>query len=787
MFKNYLIVAVRNLLRYKLFSAINIFGLSVGMACCILIFLYVQDELGYDQYNEKAHRIYRITIDYQSSGHHFARMPSAWAPVLVDNFREIISAVRFSRSRQSIQFEDKHFREDRFFFVDASVFSIFTFPLIKGDPETALQEPNSIVLTEEMAQKYFAAKEPLGKILTVRDGNRERDYRVTGISKKTPRNSHLRYDFLASFENPDDLSKNWRGVHFYTYLLLEDGVSPVDFEKQINAYVEERWPLWQLRLNLQPLTDIHLYSRLEREIESNGDIRYVYIFVLIALFTVLISCINFMNLTTARASNRTREIGIRKVVGANRLQLIRQFLGESVLLSFVALFLATGLVELSLPAFNSFLNKELSFSTGNQGWLIQVLLSFGVCVGLLAGGYPAFFLSRFQPVDVLKGAMRVGATNTLFRKILVVIQFTISTVIITGTLACYYQLKYLQNKNLGLNKEQIIAIPLSSKSIRSKYESMKSELLQNPDVIHVSASLELPSDRLLDTGSVYVEGISDATGLMMSALPIDHDFIEMFDIQLIAGRNFSQEYATDVAKAFILNEAAVKTIGWQSPEEAIGKQFRWHNLKGVIIGVTEDFHFSSLHYEIESLVLLVNPNWLLHMLVKVHPDRVHSVLAFLENRWYQSFPDHLFEYVFLDDLFEKLYRAEEKLSHILSMFSILTILIASLGLFGLAAFMSAQRTKEIGIRKVLGASASHIVLLLSKEFAKLIIIAAVIACPVAYHWIDKWLQSFAYRVNIGVGIFMLAGVLALAIALVAVGYQVIKSATARSVDALRYE
>ena len=787
MFKNYLIVAVRNLLRYRLFSAINIFGLSVGMACCILILLYVQDELSYDRFNEKAHRIYRITFDHQSSGHHFARIPSAWAPVLVNNFPEIISAVRFSRNSQSIQFQDRHFREDRFFSVDGSVFDIFTFPLIKGDPETALREPNSIVLTEEMAQKYFGATEPLGKILTVRDENRKLGYRVTGISKKTPRNSHLRYDFLASFENPDDLSRNWKGVHFYTYLLLEDGVSPVDVEKRINAYIEERWPLWQLGLNLQPLTDIHLYSRLEREIESNGDIRYVYIFSLIALFTVLVSCINFMNLTTARASNRIREIGIRKVAGADRLQLIRQFLGESVLLSFVAVFLATGLVELSLPAFNSFMSREFSFSTGNQWWLIQVLVSFGVCVGLLAGGYPALFLSRFQPVDILRGSMPVGTTKTLYRKILVVVQFAISTLVITGTLACYHQLKYLENKNLGLNQEQIIDIPLSSKSSRSKYESMKSELLQNPDVLLVSASLESPSDRLLDTGSVHVEGMSDAMGFRMSALPVDHDFIEMFDIRLIAGRNFSEEYTTDVASAFILNEAAVKTIGWQSPEEAIGKQFRWHNLNGVIIGVTRDFHFSSLHYEIEPLVLLLNADWLLHMLVKVHPERVHSALAFLEDTWHERFPDHLFEYVFLDDLFEKLYSAEEKLSRFLTMFSILTVLIASLGLFGLAGLMAAQRTKEIGIRKALGASVTHVVLLLSKEFAKLITVAAVIACPVAYYCIDKWLQSFAYRANIGLGIFMLAGVSALTIALLAVGYQVIKSATANAVDALRYE
>jgi putative ABC transport system permease protein len=507
---------------------------------------------------------------------------------------------------------------------------------------------------------------------------------------------------------------------------------------------------------------------------------------------LLISCINFMNLSTARSTERAKEVGMRKVVGAYRSHIIKQFFGESVLLVVIALLLAIAIVEVSLPTFNALAGKVLKVEYDIQT-LLEVI-GVTLLVGAISGSYPAFLLSALQPIDILKGKPKAGLSAAVFRKVLVVVQFSISIVMIIGTLICYNQLDYLKNKNLGFNKEQVISIPIDSKSIRVNYEPTKNELLQNSNIVNVTASMETPLDRTLDQGRVYAKGILDDSSpsrtVFMPVLAIDFDFMKMFEIPIVAGRDFSKAYATDRTQGFILNEEAVRVVGWKSPTEAIGKPFRWRGYRevnGVIIGVVKDFHFSSLYYKVQPLVFLVNPGWFNCMLIKIRPENTRSTLAFIEKTWHKRFPDRLFEYVFLDDIFDRLYWAEERQSKIFGTLSVLAIFIACLGLFGLASFTVEQRTKEIGIRKVMGASVYGIAALLSKEFVMLVGVANLIAWPVAYYAMSKWLQNFAYRTDLRVETFVLGGILTLVIALLTVSAQAAKAARANPVDALRYE
>ena len=805
MFRNYLTVAFRNLVRHKVYSFINISGLAIGMTCCVLILIFARFELGYDAYHENADRIYRIAHERGTADGRIvpsATSPPPLAPVLRNEYPEVVHAVRFVRGTSVIRYGNNRFRE-RLFFTDASVFDVFDFPLVKGDAQTALREPFSVILTEMTARKYFGHEDPLGKVLTFETPVVQHDYKVTGVIQEVPHNSHFRFGILASYESlhEDDgtsaILKNWlSNPVLYTYLLLPQDCSPAELERKLPALIKKYMGEASaargqvLRLFLQPLTSIHLYSHLNHEVEPNSDVVHVYLFAALACFVLLIACINFMNLSTARSARRAKEVGIRKVTGANRLQLIRQFLGESTLLAFIALLVAAALVEISLPLFSRLVDQPLAVDYGNLSVPFG-LVGVALITGIVAGSYPAFFLSAFQPAAVLKGTLNACSKTSRFRQVLVTVQFAISTTLIISMGIIYAQMDYVRNKSLGFEKAHVIALPIfRHRDLRSKYELVKAELLQSPDILSCAVSSDVPLRSTpgfpLRRWPAHPEGAPGE--LQVPGYSVDQDFWETLGITLVAGRNFSKGSAADETEAVIVNETAVRRFGWASSEEALGKGLVLRNRKrGTIIGVVKDFHVQSLYQQIEPLIFRISPSSCNNLLVRIRPNRSSSALDLLKREWETYVPSSPFEYAFLDEYFDRQYRTDERRGKMLGGFTVLAIFIACLGLFGLVSFAAEQRTKEIGIRKALGATASNIVLLLSKDFARPVILANVIAWPIAYYAMNNWLQNFAYRIDLGMGTFVLGGMLALAIALVTVSYQAIKAALANPVDALRYE
>jgi putative ABC transport system permease protein len=619
-----------------------------------------------------------------------------------------------------------------------------------------------------------------------------------------PANSHFHFDFLGSMKLleqvfGDDEFKNWGSNNYATYLLFPKNYQVENFKKAVPDFIGRHHPngkeaIPQTTLHLQRLTDIHLHSHLDSEIEANGNIVYVYIFSAIAFFLLLIACINFMNLATARSANRAKEVGLRKVVGAERPQLIKQFLGETIVLAFIALFLAVVFVVLSLPKFNAFAGKELALGSQSALFIFGSLIGVALFVGIVAGSYPAFFLSHFQPVAVLKG-QKIGSTRSRFRSVLVIFQFAISIILIVGMGVVYNQLEYCRTKNLGLNKEHVVVLPVEQgPEIARRYPDIKNQLLQHPNIASVAASKRVPSGRLLDSsgGSVPVGDKYEPLNFRIANVRVDHSFIDTYGIQMAAGRNFSTEFPTDSTEAFILNETAVTKIGWPSPEAAIGQPFQYGNRRGRIIGVVKDFNYESLHQPITPIVLYIVPPSFNSISVKIRaaqPADMAATLEFLKQKWQEYRPNFPFQYSFIDERYEQLYQSEHRLGQIFGTFSLLAVFIACLGLFGLASYTAEQRTKEIGVRKVLGASLGNIALLLSREFARLIVISTLAAWPIAYYAMSRWLQEFAYRIDINQqGLtFLVAALLAFFIALATVSYQAIRAALSNPVDALRYE
>ncbi len=806
MFKNYLKIALRNILKHKSYSFINIFGLAVGMASGILILLYVHDELSYDQYHEKADQIYRVTREWfnsdGSSSLHLGHVAPPIGPLLKNDFSDLLHVVRITSGGNSLlRYQDKVFQENRLYFADADIFEVFTLPLINGDPKAALVDPNGVVITPAMAKKYFGSEDPMGKVLNI-DG--DADLKVTGIMAETPTNSHFHFDFLGSMKLLEQFFgaqefKNWGSNNYATYLLFPNNYPIDNFNKAIPAFIGRHHPdgekaIPKTTLHLQRLTDIHLHSQLDSEIEPNGNITYVYIFSAIALFLLLIACINFMNLATARSANRAKEVGLRKVVGAQRQQLIKQFLGETVVMALIALFLAMVFVEIFLPRFNAFAGKELALLSQSMWFILASLLGIAVFVGIVAGSYPAFFLSHFQPVAVLKG-QKIGAKKSRFRSTLVVFQFAISIMLIIGMGVVYNQLEYCRTKNLGLNKEHLVVLPVEQgQEIARRYPDLRNQLLQHPHIAGVAASKRVPSGRLLDSseGSVPEGDKYEKLDFRVANIRVDHSFIETYGMQLAAGRNFSVAFPTDSTEAFLLNETAVKKIGWASPDAAIGKAFQYGGRTGRIIGVVKDFNYESLHQPITPIVMYIVPQSFNSISVKIRldrPDDMPATLEFLKQKWQELRPNFPFQYSFIDERYEQLYQSEHRLGQIFGTFSLLAVFIACLGLFGLASYTAEQRTKEIGIRKVLGASVSNIALLFSKEFTRLVIVATLAAWPIAYYAMHRWLQEFAYRINLNhqSATFLLAAMLAFAIALLTVSFQSLKAALGNPIKALRYE
>ncbi len=785
MIKNYIKIALRNLSRHKGYSFINIAGLAIGMACCILILLWVKDELSFDRFHKNADNICRVIQDIKFSDHSttWAITQGPLGPSLKEDFSEIANFTRVTGRRFRLTYGE-HSYDEVLGMADGSIFEMFTFPLIEGDQQTALSDPHSIVLTEEMAKKYFGDEHPIGKVLKADD---QYDFLVTGIMEEFPLNSHFRYNFLIPFIFGRELKytvDNWRNSQFSTYVQIQEGIPYQEVVQKISGYLYEKPTIEKdAKLNLQPLARIHLYSDYEFD-RTHGDITYVTIFSLIAFFILLIACINFMNLTTARSANRAREVGMRKVAGAYRRDLVRQFFGESILLAFIALIFAVGMVLLLLPVFNELAAKELSFGISGNIQALLVLLGIAILTGIIAGSYPAFFLSAFQPAIVLKGTLHSGSRGSNFRKVLVVLQFSLTILLIVCTSIVYNQMNFMRNRKLGYHKEYLVYVVLRG-DIRQQFDAVKEELLKNPNILDVTSSGTIPTSGYNFSNSLWRwKGQDPDEEILMRASFIDYNYFKTFGMEIVEGRSYSKEYATDPTEALIVNEEAVKVMGMESP---LGKQLGIGDNQAKIIGVVKNYHFRSLKQEIESLILILNPQNCWALFARLNSEDVSKTIGHMEKVWGQFAPGYPFNYRFMDETIDNLYRSEQQIGTLFRYFSILAIFISCLGLFGLASFMAEQRTKEIGIRKVLGATVSNILLLLSKEFATWVLIANIIAWPVAYYAMNRWLQGYAYRINIALWSFVLAAVFALAIALFSVSYQAVRAATANPADALRYE
>jgi len=810
MIKNYLKLAFRNILKHKFTSFINLVGLTIGLTCCLLITTYILDELSYDQYNKNADNIYRVQRDFYSTDGKLALKLSTVAPAfgyyLPTDFPEIKKMTRLLSNGQSTPFryQEKKFNEKDVYFADENLFDVFTVKLLKGDPKRALADPFSMMLTEEAAKKYFGEEDPINKVIRF---NSQVDFKVTGIYKAFPSNSHIHPGMLLSFNSLKDssvygeeqLRTSWSNNSFFTYVLLPDHFNPRNMEARFPAFIDKHMnhqdyqgknPSQYTTLNLQKLTGIHLYSHTDYEAEPNGDIKRVYIFSAIALFILLIACINYMNLSTARSALRAKEIGIRKVIGARKNELIFQFLGESVLLCAVAIVLAFGFTYLLLPLLNDVAGKQVLFEVLLDWKTIVPLILTPFVVGIIAGIYPALFMSSFQPVKTLKGLFKVQGSSISFRKVLVVTQFSISIILIITTMVVFQQLHYMQRKSLGFDKDRIATMAYTNE-VSKQYESFRTALLQNSDFKSMTRSSRIPTGRLLDDmGASTLSGDSMVpVTTEIKYVTSDHDFVSTFGIPIVAGRYFSRDFGTDTA-SFVINEAAVKALNWKSPKEAVGKDFVYGGIKGHVIGVINDFHFESMHQSIIPMVFIMLPpnrQYYNAFSVKISSSDTKASIAKLEATGKKYFPETPFDYTFLDEKFDKLYEAEQRQATLFTSFACIAIFIACLGLLGLSAFAISQRIKEIGVRKVLGASTQSIVGLLSTDFLKLVIVAAVFAFPIAWYAMHNWLQDFAYRTNIHWWVFIIAGVLAAAVAFVTVSVQAIRAAVSNPVKSLRTE
>ncbi len=792
MIKNYLKIAFRNLWKYKAFSFINLTGLAIGMAVCILILLWVQDELNFDNFHENGPRLYRVIQDADYAGHDIsiARTPFPLAPALKNDFPEITDATRVFVNGLGVKVGDKSFEDDDMIFADPSFLKMFSFPMIEGDPTTALDNPLSIILTEKTALRYFGTRRALGKTLIVRN---KFQVQVTGILKDIPHNSHLQFDFVVPMnivkEFGFDIDKMpWTNSNnsLFTYVELKNNTPASEINSKIAGIMAKHVSTSANRMFLQPFSQIHLHSNFVGDVEGQGDIKYVYIFSIMAIFVLLIACINFMNLTTARSGNRAKEVGMRKVIGASRKDIIRQFFGESTFLSVLALGLALVLVELLLPLFNHLSHKNLAVAyLGNTGALLG-FLGIAILTGLIAGSYPALFLSSFQPVKVLKGNIKAGAKSSLFRRILVVIQFTLSIILIIATTVVYSQISFMNKKNLGFDKQQLVYIHLNP-TARQQYESLKNELLKNPNVENITVASHLLTDVTHAFDHVSWEGKSPDESITMNGISVDYDFIKTFGMQLTAGRDFSRVHGTDATQAYIVNEAAARKMGVDSP---VGKQFSLSeemDRPGKIIGVVKDFHFKPLSKEIEPMVIFIGERERYYLYARIQAGDMSKTITQMEQTWKAIIPGTEFHYGFFDDALAGMYGDEKRVGTLFNYFTILAIFISCLGLFGLSSFMAEQRTKEIGIRKVLGASVSSVVGLLSREFSLWVFLANILAWPIAWYFMNQWLLSFAYRTQVNVWIFFFAGILAMIIAMFTISFQAIKAATVNPVKALRYE
>jgi len=812
MFSNYLKIAWRNIIGNPLFSAINIIGLAIGLACCIIITLFVRYELSYDKHWENADRTYRVTRDFFGNNLKLAAVAPPIAPLIKQDFAEVEDITRIlSAGGVSLTRGDIRLRENNLVIADPNVFEFFNLEFVSGDAESALARPTDIVMSERAVRRYFGDEDPIGQTLNLMD---QADVTVTAIIKDLPDNTHMSFELIGSMAAiplmmGEGELESWGSNNYYTYARLPEGYNPADLESQFNDFLVRHWnenAESMSALHLQRLPDIHLTSDRDGEWRANGSIAVVYTFSAVALFVLLIACINFMNLTTARSTQRAREVGVRKVVGANRKQLITQFMGESIMLTALAMLLAVAIVELVLPQFAAFLEKPLAFSLADPGSLGILLISIAI-VGMFAGSYPALYLSKFRPVEVLKGPAS-GTGSSFLRKTLVVFQFATSIALLIATGVVMAQMNYARDVDLGFDKSRNLVSELPYfADLWELYVPMKAELEAHPDILSAVYSSRVPSMQNNDGSGYVAEGvqISMDTVQGISDIKVDYQWFDHYDVEFLAGRAFRQdemriEEPTEenpvVKAAAVLNESAARRFGW-SPEEAVGKIVRQPQSRDLdrfidreVVGVIPDIHFSSLHNEMKSTVYAEpSPNYSRRISVKLAAGDHRAAIEHFESVWKKLVPGEPVFWEFLDDRFEALYRSEANQAQMFGVFSAFAIFVATLGLFGLASFTTERRTKEIGIRKVMGASVKDIVMLLTTDFTKLVLLANIIAWPVAYYFMNQWLQRFAYSAPFAewAWLFIASAIAALAVAWLTIALQASRAATARPVSALRYE
>ncbi|OEK02794.1 ABC transporter permease [Roseivirga sp. 4D4] len=807
MFKSYFKIAWRNIVKKKTYSILNIFGLGLGIACCFLIFMFVQDEKSYDTYHEKGERIYRVTHGYKPPGgnEEDAKANTFWVwanarvgPALLDYFPEIDKIAQFSgRSDLLLRNGDNLYQEEGVFFMDSTVFDVFSWKLLEGDPETALTAPFSIVLTETTAKKYFGDQDAIGKVLkgsASAGRSNAGDYVVTGIMEDIPSNSHFRFNALLSLStykksNPRVFDM-WGYADFYTYFLVNKGFNAATFKEKIPAFISKNHPSPESNytIGIEGLKDVYLRTVAQRQPGETGSLSSIYVFTVIGLFLLAIAMINFMNLSTARAMDRAKEVGIRKSIGADRKNLIIQFLGESFVFVFLSMIIAIILVFIALPFMNDLTNKKFLIQNYLNTQTILLLISVMFIIGIIAGSYPAFILSSFKPVLVLKGILKSNTNGVNLRKILVVFQFSISIALIAGTVTVYSQLNHLLEKDLGFDQERMLVLDYNyDGAVNGKMEVLKTNMEANPAILSTAFSRSVPGSFFPNAVTQIRAADGELKHMGQPIFQVGMDFITHFDLEIIAGRSYSRDFPTDSTSALVLNEAAAKQYGYSNPEDIIGKEFSQWGRTGKVIGVVKDFNYVSLHQGIEPLTLPFSPYASRYLSLKIKSDDLSRTIKEVGEVWTQLAPHRPFVYSFVDDNFNRQYQADFVFRKLFTKFSCLAIFIAFLGLLGLATYTAEQRTKEIGVRKVLGASISNILRLLSIDFIKLIIVAIVVAVPLAYFGMDKWLAGFAVRIELQWYLFALPGVAVLLMALTTVSFQTFKAAKANPVKCLRDE
>ncbi|MEO1050061.1 MAG: ABC transporter permease [Bacteroidota bacterium] len=800
MLKNYFKIAIRSLKKEKLYTLINILGLSIGLASCLLIYVYVSNELSFDRFHNGADRIYRIghEVSLGTGTKIIASTSHRLAPTLETDFPELEQVVHFSRIYAGeVTFGKKKFREERIAFADSSFFEFFDFPLLQGNPETATLHPNTVVITDQIAQKYFGKADPIGQTIRIEEayGPDDMELTVSGVIAEMPNNSHFHIDFLVSMATgtthfPPIIYRAWGWDSQYTYVKLAEGTDPQSFISRLDDFGKKHIEgKWFKRFFAQPMTDIHLHSHLNSEIEANGDINNIYIFSFVAIIILVLAVVNYMNLATAKSINRSKEVGVRKVVGAARTKIIAQLLSESLIFTFMALFIGGFIAEISASWFNELSNNAIQIGILKDLELLSIYVSLGILVGILSGSYPAFYLSSFKPAAILKMNYKSREKGVLWlRKGLVVFQFALSIALIAGTVVANQQLRFLRNKKLGISTDNTIMVQ-SSSAIRNQYESFRNELLTHQSVVS-SAISNRRVGRDINSGNFFgVEKDGELVDARLSMVIVGFDFLKQYEANLLAGRQFSRDIMADTAGAFILNQSALKALDIESAQGVVSKTLKAvdFELEGPIVGVVEDLHFETIHNKIKPMVFILGPESIGWISVKVKGDDLKAGLAHIEKTWNKFDNRRDFRYSFLDEDLHQLYIAEERFLNIFSLFSIMAIGIACLGIFGLVTFTISQRAKEIGIRKVHGASTVDISTLLTSNFLKLVMIANLFAWPIAYWAMNGWLKNFEYKTNMDWWVFLLSGMVALVVALVPSGIQSVKAALANPIKALKEE